>query len=139
MACVRRSACRLRVAEYPQPAPQNLGASVPLHDDVGSHRDMCVARSLEPGARRGLGDFRPGGPCSEVRLTPDDDPVRALLLVPIEPLAVVAADALGLDDLRTVDRAPVAGLLAQLARVALGPSLYAEDRHLREQAERRAE
>src|SRR5687767_7858019 len=41
----------------------------------------------------------------EVALAADDDPVRALLLVHVEALAVVAAHALRHDDLRPFDRA----------------------------------
>ena len=62
------------------------------------------------------------------------EPVRALLLIEVEPLAVVAAHALALDDLRPADRAPLAGLLADLAGVALGPALDPEHRRqLRDQ------
>src|SRR5262245_1592613 len=67
---------------------------------------------------------------------PDDDPMRALLLVHVETLAVVAAHAFGHDDLRALDGAPLAGLLAQLAGIALGPALDAEDRDLRQQPQR---
>ena len=70
---------------------------------------------------------------------PDEYPVRALLLVHVEPLAVVTPHAFGHDDLRPLDRAPLAGLLAELAAVAFRPALDAEDRQLREQPQRGAE
>src|SRR6476469_9145336 len=47
-----------------------------------------------------------------VPLPPQDDPVRALLLIEIEPLAVVAAHAFGLHDPRPANRSPFAGALA---------------------------
>src|SRR3954466_3279191 len=68
-----------------------------------------------------------------------DQPVRALLLIHVEPFAVVAAHALALDDQRPANRAPLAGFLAQLAAVALGPALDPKHgRHLRNDSERRA-
>src|ERR1051326_5847609 len=73
-------------------------------------------------------------------MSAQDDPVRALLLIEIEPLAVVAPHALAPDDSRSLDRAPLARLLADPARVAFAPSLDAEDRRrLREDAERGAD
>src|SRR5262245_20622942 len=63
--------------------------------------------------------------------------MRALLLIEVKSLAVVAADALALHDLRPANRAPLAGLLADLARSALAPSLDAEDGERRQDAQRR--
>src|SRR5882762_8700608 len=60
-----------------------------------------------------------------VAATSEDDPMRAFLLVEVEPLAVVAAHAFALDDLRSANRPPLARLLANLARLALGPALDA--------------
>src|SRR5262249_9213899 len=74
-----------------------------------------------------------------VSLAPQDDPVGALLLIEVEPLAVVAADALALHDLRSANGAPLAGLLADLAGPAFAPSLDAEHRERRQDAERRAD
>src|SRR5690242_18254775 len=69
-----------------------------------------------------------------------EQPMRAALLVVVEDLAVVAAHALGLQDLPLTDRAPLAGLLAQSALAALGPAFDRLDRRdLRDEAERRAE
>ena len=64
--------------------------------------------------------------------------MRALLHVGVEPLAVVAADALGHVDPRPLDGAPLARLLADLARVAFLPPLDAEDRRLRQDPQERA-
>src|SRR6266404_1342556 len=72
-------------------------------------------------------------------LPPQDDPMRAFLLVEIEPLAVVAAHALGDQDLRAADRVPLARLLADLARLALGPALDPKHRQVRQQSERRTD
>src|SRR5262245_33062337 len=69
----------------------------------------------------------------------NDDPVRALLLIHVEALAVVAADALALDDLWPLDRAPLTRLLADLAVVALGPALDLKNGQVREDAEKRAD
>src|SRR5258708_23689404 len=74
-----------------------------------------------------------------IALAPEDDRVRALLLMEVEPLAVVAANAFGLQDLRPLDRAPLARLLADLARVALGTALDAEDGEVRHDPEHRAD
>src|SRR6266851_5881172 len=69
-----------------------------------------------------------------------DQPVRALFLVQVEPLAVVAAHAFALDDLRSPDRAPLARLLADPAALALGPALDPKHRrHLRDDPERGAD
>ena len=65
--------------------------------------------------------------------------VRALLGVLIESLAVVASDALGQHDLRTANGAPLTGLLADLARVALGPPLDTKDRERRQNPQSGAE
>src|SRR4029453_13703318 len=61
-----------------------------------------------------------------------------LLLVRVKALAVIAAHTLGDEDLRPLDRAPLARLLTDLARVALRPALDAEDRQVRDHAERGA-
>src|SRR5262249_62365771 len=74
-----------------------------------------------------------------VALAPQDDPVRALLLIEVQTLAVVAADAFALHDLRAADRAPLAGFLADLAGLALAPALDAEHGQRRQDAERRAD
>src|SRR6185503_12187005 len=69
-----------------------------------------------------------------------EQPVWAALLVVVEDLAVVAAHALGLDDLALADRAPFAGLLAQRALAALRPALDLEHGgDARHETERRAE
>ena len=65
--------------------------------------------------------------------------MRALLLVHVEALAVVTPHAFARDDLRPPNRAPLARLLADLAALALGPALDAEDRQVREDAQRRAD
>src|SRR5439155_26770033 len=75
----------------------------------------------------------------EVASPPDDDPVRALLLVQIEPLAVIAAHALRLDNPGALNGAPLAGLLADLARLAFRPALDPKHRQVRQQAEERAD
>src|SRR5262245_51588315 len=72
-------------------------------------------------------------------LPSNDYPMRALLLVHVKTLAVIAADTLSHDDLRPVDGAPLTRFFTDLARVALRPSLDAEDGELRQQPERRAE
>src|SRR5262245_26504199 len=74
-----------------------------------------------------------------VALAAQNDPVRAFLLIHVEPLAVVAPHALSLDDFRTSNRAPFARLLADLARLAFGPALDAEDGEVRDDAECRAD
>src|SRR6185503_5518042 len=74
-----------------------------------------------------------------VPLAPQDDPVRALLLVHVEPLAVVAPHALALHDPRPADGTPLAGLLTNLAAVALGPPLDPEHRQVRQDPEHRAD
>src|SRR5262245_28035107 len=69
-----------------------------------------------------------------------EQPVRAALLVVVEDLAVVAARALGLQNLPLADRAPLALLLAERALAALGPAFDRQHRRrLRNEAERRAE
>ena len=65
--------------------------------------------------------------------------MRAFLLIEVEPLAVVATHAFALDNLRTADRAPFARLLADLARVALGPPFDPKHRQVRDQPQRRAD
>ena len=65
--------------------------------------------------------------------------MHALLLVLVEPLAVVAANALGDQDLRSLDRSPLAGLLTQLAGLALGPPLDLEDGEVRDDSQRGAD
>ena len=65
--------------------------------------------------------------------------MRALLLVEVEPLAVVAAHALARDDLRAANRAPLAGLLADLAGLAFRPALDPEHGQVRDDAEHRAD
>src|SRR5262249_5681249 len=70
----------------------------------------------------------------------EHDPVDALLLVHVEALAIVAANSLGLDDFRSLDRAPLTRPLADLARLALGPALdRTKRRHGRNDAECRAD
>src|SRR5688500_9897637 len=65
--------------------------------------------------------------------------MRAPRLVVVENLAIVAAHALGEDDLALADRAPFASLLAECALTALGPTPHLEHGQRREQAERGAE
>src|SRR5579862_1438826 len=83
--------------------------------------------------------------CWRRRRTPLDgsqqnDPVRALLLIEVKPLAVVAPHALALDDLGSPNRTPLARLLADLAGAAFLPAFDAEHRrHLRDDAERGAD
>src|SRR5262245_45565230 len=72
-------------------------------------------------------------------LANDDQVVRTLVRVLIQPLAVVAAYALGEDDLRAADCAPLAGFLADPAVRALAPALDAEDSQFRQHAEERAD
>src|SRR6187399_2179069 len=74
-------------------------------------------------------------PRQDVGLADQDQVVGTLLLVVIQPLAVVAAYALALDDLRPLDRPPLAGFLADAAGVALRPALDAEDGQIRQHAE----
>jgi radical SAM superfamily enzyme YgiQ (UPF0313 family) len=78
-------------------------------------------------------------PPQDVGLPNDDEVMRAPGLIVVQPLAVVAADALRQHDLRAADRAPLAGLLADAAGVALGPALDAEHGQLRQHAEKRAD
>src|SRR5687768_3062128 len=73
------------------------------------------------------------------RLTAKDDPMRALLLIHVEALAVVAAHAFRHDDFRPFDRTPLTRLLAQLARVAFRPALDAENREFGEEPQGRTE
>src|SRR6266542_1957625 len=72
-------------------------------------------------------------------LASQNDPVRALLLIEVEPLAVVATDALAGDDFRSANRAPFARLLADLARLALGPAFDPEVVQVRQHTERRSD
>src|SRR6266550_6110155 len=53
----------------------------------------------------------------------DHQPVDARFLVRVDPLAVVAAHAFRLDDLRPLNRAPLARALADLACRAFRPPL----------------
>ena len=64
--------------------------------------------------------------------------MRALRLVGIEPLAIIAAHALRKDDARSSNGAPLARLLTDAARRTLVPSLDAENGELRDQTERGA-
>src|SRR5262245_30158400 len=93
--------------------------------------------ACRPGSRAALPCWRHRPTRHDVGLPDDDQVVRALLLVGVEPLAVVAADAFALDDLRPLNRAPLAGLLADAAGLALRPALDLEDRQVRQHAERR--
>src|SRR6266550_2867845 len=52
-----------------------------------------------------------------------DQPMRALLLVHVETLAVVAPDALARNDFRPANGSPLALLFADLAGVAFRPAL----------------
>ena len=63
--------------------------------------------------------------------------MRALLRIRVEPFAIVASHALAGDDLRTPDSSPFTGLLADLARIALGPPLDSEDRQVGKQTQER--
>ena len=65
--------------------------------------------------------------------------MRAFLLIHVEALAVIAADAFAGDDLRTANRAPLAFLLADFAIVAFTPALDSEDREVRKQTEKRSD
>src|SRR5690606_11202415 len=68
-----------------------------------------------------------------------EQPMRAAVAVVVELLAVVAAHALGDDDLAVANRAPFTRVLAHLALAAFGPSFDSEGRQRRQQTERRAE
>src|SRR5262245_4086951 len=84
---------------------------------------------------RGAGGHRRAGLALQL-----EQPVWAALLVVVEDLAVVAAHALGFQDLPLADGAPLAGLLAERALAALGPTFDGpEGRHLRDETQRRAE
>src|SRR5262245_63239333 len=98
-------------------------------------RSSARSGSAHPDLR--LGGLR--GRKQLVALAAQNDPVRAFLLIQVEPLAVVAPHAFGLDDFRTSNRAPFACLFADLARLAFGPALDAEDGEVRDDAERRAD
>src|SRR5207253_10200609 len=98
--------------------------------EPSSLRGFVIPQSL-PGLRRVAGEH--------FALLADDDPVRALLLVHVEALAVVAAHAFRRDDLRSANRAPLAGLLANLARLTFRPALDAEHGQVRQQTEKRAD
>src|ERR1051326_8502057 len=65
--------------------------------------------------------------------------MRALLRVRAETTRGDARPAFTLDAHRSANRAPLARLLADLARVALGPSLDLEHRRIRDDAEERAD
>src|SRR5688572_33280366 len=60
------------------------------------------------------------------------------LLVGMEPLAVVAADAFALDDLRPLNRAPLARLLADTAGLAFRPAFVPKNVRFGKPAERAA-
>src|SRR5262245_55211844 len=61
--------------------------------------------------------------------------VRALLRVRVKALAIVAAHALGHDDLRAANGASLTRLLADAARTAFGPALDPEYRQVRHDSE----
>jgi hypothetical protein len=65
--------------------------------------------------------------------------VRTLLFVVVQALTVIAAYAFRQDDLALSNRAPLACLLAQLTRAALGPAFDLEYGQHRQKSERRAE
>src|SRR4029079_5560781 len=70
----------------------------------------------------------------------DHQPVHARFFVGVDPLAIVTAHALRLDDLRALNGAPLAGALADLARLAFGPSLdWQQGGDLRNDAEHGAD
>src|SRR5690606_1837557 len=68
-----------------------------------------------------------------------EQPVRAARAIRVQPLAVVAAHALGHEDLALADCAPLAFVLAELAAAALGPPRDAKCTERRQQPERRAD
>src|SRR6185436_807849 len=72
-----------------------------------------------------------------VALAPQNDPVRALLLIEVEPLAVVASDTFARDHVRTSYGAQLARLLADLAGLALGAAVDPEHRQVRQNSQRR--
>src|SRR5437870_6066591 len=76
---------------------------------------------------------RPG-----LRFLLDNQPVRALLLVHVEALAIVASDALTRDDFGSANRTPLAGFLADLTRIAFRPTLDPKNSQVREQSKKRA-
>src|ERR1044072_8950549 len=93
-----------------------------------------------PGLRRTGRGRDPGRAAREdVALADDDQVVRTLLRVLVQPLAVVAADALGEDDVGPAHGAPLARFLADPAVLALAPALDAEHGQLRDDAEERAD
>ena len=64
-----------------------------------------------------------------------DEPVRAPVLIRVEPFAVVTADALADENLWPVDGAPLAGLLAKLAGLTLAPPFDAKHRQVGQKPE----
>src|SRR5881396_3310592 len=65
--------------------------------------------------------------------------MRTLLLIHVQPFAVVTADALTLDDYRPANGSPLALLLADLAGLAFRPAFDPEHREVRKQAKKRAD
>src|SRR5690606_20574510 len=84
------------------------------------------------------GDGVPALGCSAGLAFELQQPVRAALLIGVKQLANVAAHALGDDDFALADRAPFAGVFAELTSAALGPALYPEHGQRRQQTERGA-
>ena len=138
MSASRRIASRSSAARWsagPRTGCESvIGATVPRRGDAAA---VGQERLRAPGFRAHPPDRLERQDLQLLRLVIQDAPVRALLLVRIQPLAVVAADALGHQDLRPLNRAPLAGLLAQPAGAALGPPLDLEDGEVRDDAERR--
>src|SRR5690349_14219043 len=129
------------------PCLGTLGATPRLYKDPtynGYPGATCGRRALRCRRRRrsvprATGGSRLGASREDVGLPDDDQVMRTLLRIRIQPLAVVAAHALGHDDLGPLDRPPLARLLADAAGLALRPSLDAEDGDLRQDSEERAE
>ena len=57
-----------------------------------------------------------------------DDPVDAFLLIVIDPLAVIAAHALGNGDAGSINCSPFTCVFTNLAGVAFAPAFNAKDR-----------
>src|SRR5262245_11160531 len=67
----------------------------------------------------------------------DDQPVRALLLIHVQALAIIASDTLARDDLRASNRSPLALLLADLARITFRPTLDPKNGQVGKQSQKR--
>ncbi len=106
--CDGAASSRRAVPHYPLVAGSQAASPGVEQTSLSAKRTACCDSVTAAAAARGLAR-------QYFAFAPDDDPVRALLLVHIETLAVVAAHAFGHDDLRALDRAPLAGFLTQLA------------------------